>query len=246
MLFRAAVAPASAAVAPVPAAVAPVPVDEAARLAMAATLDSPGPAGPSAPKVGPRGTAALPQFQAAQLAAASAAQSPPVVVSKDPRGIDPFGVTQKPQGGPSPVSPLASSAMLPQSPVTPGMLAASQNPPSAAAPGSQPHAPVPSPVPTPAAAPQHAAPQPYPGQPYPPQAAPGQHAGYNHPAGGYAQNAPHAPRAAGPAPGAAVWVQWSNGQRYPGTVQQVSGSQCYVSFPDGQARWVESAYVSAR
>jgi hypothetical protein len=143
---------------------------------------------------------------------------------------------------------MASSAMLPQSPVAPGMLAASPNAQSGAQsagpqPYAQPSQPQPQPQPQPAA---------YGGQPYAPQAPhaphapPPQHAGYNHPAGGYVQNAHVPPWPAGLAPGAAVWVQWSNGQRYPGTVQQVSGSQCYVSFPDGQARWVESAYVSAR
>jgi hypothetical protein len=41
-----------------------------------------------------------------------------------------------------------------------------------------------------------------------------------------------------------VNVTWSNGQRYPGTVQQVSGSQCLVVFPDGQHHWVEMQYVA--
>jgi hypothetical protein len=41
-----------------------------------------------------------------------------------------------------------------------------------------------------------------------------------------------------------VTVTWSNGQRYPGTVQQVAGSQCLVVFPDGQHHWVEMQYVT--
>ena len=45
-------------------------------------------------------------------------------------------------------------------------------------------------------------------------------------------------------PGSRVTVTWSNGQRYPGTVQQVSGSQCLVVFPDGQHHWVEMQYVA--
>lgn len=57
---------------------------------------------------------------------------------------------------------------------------------------------------------------------------PPQHAGY-----GFAYN-----------PGARVTVTWSNGQRYPGTVQQVSGTQCLVVFPDGQHHWVEMQYVA--
>ena len=45
-------------------------------------------------------------------------------------------------------------------------------------------------------------------------------------------------------PGSRVTVTWSNGQRYPGTVQQVSGGQYLVVFPDGQHHWVEAQYVA--
>jgi hypothetical protein len=45
-------------------------------------------------------------------------------------------------------------------------------------------------------------------------------------------------------PGSRVTVTWSNGQRYPGTVAQVSGSQCLVAFPDGQHHWVDMQYVA--
>ena len=45
-------------------------------------------------------------------------------------------------------------------------------------------------------------------------------------------------------PGSRVTVTWSNGGRYPGTVQQVSGTQCLVVFPDGQQHWVEMQYVA--
>jgi hypothetical protein len=45
-------------------------------------------------------------------------------------------------------------------------------------------------------------------------------------------------------PGSRVTVTWSNGGRYPGTVQQVSGTQCLVAFPDGQQHWVEMQYVA--
>jgi hypothetical protein len=48
----------------------------------------------------------------------------------------------------------------------------------------------------------------------------------------------------GYAPGSRVTVTWSNGQRYPGTVQQVSGTQCLVVFPDGQQHWIEMQYVA--
>jgi hypothetical protein len=58
---------------------------------------------------------------------------------------------------------------------------------------------------------------------------------------------PYAPPASGYgfAPGSRVQVTWSNGQRYPGTVQQLSGTQCLVAFPDGQQHWVEMQFVSA-
>jgi hypothetical protein len=46
------------------------------------------------------------------------------------------------------------------------------------------------------------------------------------------------------APGARVLVTWSNGQRYPATVTQATGTQCLVVFPDGQQRWVEMQYLS--
>lgn len=45
-------------------------------------------------------------------------------------------------------------------------------------------------------------------------------------------------------PGANVQVTWSNGVRYPATVQQVNGNMCLVAFPDGQQHWVDLQYVS--
>ena len=45
-------------------------------------------------------------------------------------------------------------------------------------------------------------------------------------------------------PGSRVTVTWSNGQRYPGTVTQITGNQCLVVFPDGQHHWVEMQYVA--
>jgi len=46
------------------------------------------------------------------------------------------------------------------------------------------------------------------------------------------------------APGARVNVTWSNGQRYPATVSQVSGTKVLVVFPDGQQHWVEMQYLT--
>jgi hypothetical protein len=62
----------------------------------------------------------------------------------------------------------------------------------------------------------------------------------------YPPPAPYAYGALGFAyvPGSRVTVTWSNGGRYPGTVQQVSGTQCLVVFPDGQQHWVEMQYVA--
>ena len=44
-------------------------------------------------------------------------------------------------------------------------------------------------------------------------------------------------------PGTHVNVTWSNGQRYPGTVQRIAGNQCLVVFPDGQHHWIDMQYV---
>jgi hypothetical protein len=100
------------------------------------------------------------------------------------------------------------------------------------------------------------APMPQPGAPYP---APYGHATpyAHHPQAGIGNwgwnGAPPAmqPQAAAPypysfgyAPGSRVQVTWSNGQRYPATVSQVSGTQCLVVFPDGQQHWVEMQYLS--
>ncbi len=77
----------------------------------------------------------------------------------------------------------------------------------------------------------HAAPPPQWGQPqapFSPQPAP---PSYGYPSFGYA-------------PGARVLVTWSTGQRYPATVQQVTGSQCLVLFPDGQQHWVDMQYIA--
>jgi hypothetical protein len=57
--------------------------------------------------------------------------------------------------------------------------------------------------------------------------------GYGYGGGGY-----------GFPPGSRVHVTWSNGQRYPATVGQVSGTQCLVVFPDGQQHWVEMQFLS--
>jgi hypothetical protein len=68
------------------------------------------------------------------------------------------------------------------------------------------------------------------------------------PAWGWGAAAAPAPAAYGYgygyAPGTRVGVTWSNGQRYFGTVQQVSGTQCLVVFPDGQHHWVQMQYVT--
>jgi hypothetical protein len=40
-------------------------------------------------------------------------------------------------------------------------------------------------------------------------------------------------------------VHWADGNRYPGTVLQVAGTQLLVSFPNGQQHWVDLKYVSS-
>jgi hypothetical protein len=55
---------------------------------------------------------------------------------------------------------------------------------------------------------------------------------------------PSAPAANPYTPGVMVLVQWSNGNRYAGTVLQTSGSQVLVTFPNGQQHWVDVKYIS--
>lgn len=43
--------------------------------------------------------------------------------------------------------------------------------------------------------------------------------------------------------GARVFVEWGDGNRYPGTVQQCAPGQCLVLFQDGQQRWVDARRV---
>ncbi len=44
--------------------------------------------------------------------------------------------------------------------------------------------------------------------------------------------------------GARVLVQWSDGNRYPGTVTMMQNGQVQVAFPDGRQIWVPQQYVS--
>lgn len=81
--------------------------------------------------------------------------------------------------------------------------------------------------------------------PYAQQQQPGA-AGWGYPAHAMGQppQAAAYPYSFGYMPGSRVQVTWSNGQRYPATVSQVSGSQCLVVFPDGQQHWVDMQYLS--
>jgi hypothetical protein len=44
--------------------------------------------------------------------------------------------------------------------------------------------------------------------------------------------------------GRAVLVQWSDGNKYPATIRQVSPTHGEVIFPNGQAMWVENQYLT--
>ena len=55
---------------------------------------------------------------------------------------------------------------------------------------------------------------------------------------------PPAPAANPYVPGKMVLVQWSDGNRYAGTVLQVAGAQVLVTFPNGQQHWVDVKYLS--
>jgi hypothetical protein len=39
-------------------------------------------------------------------------------------------------------------------------------------------------------------------------------------------------------------VQWSDGQKYPGTVAQVGQGQFFVTMQNGQQLWVQANYVT--
>jgi hypothetical protein len=85
----------------------------------------------------------------------------------------------------------------------------------------------------PGPAPANPAPVAYAPQPYaaPPQA--------------QAQAAPPAPQPMhNIPPGTLVLVYWADGQRYPGTVLQVSPQHLFVAFPNGIQQWIDVRYVT--
>jgi hypothetical protein len=59
-----------------------------------------------------------------------------------------------------------------------------------------------------------------------------------------AQNRAPAAPAAPFAPGSSVLVQWSDGNRYPGTVRNIEGGRTLIAFPNGREEWVPSEYLS--
>jgi hypothetical protein len=44
--------------------------------------------------------------------------------------------------------------------------------------------------------------------------------------------------------GRQVLVQWADGNRYPGTIMQLSGNQAQVVMQDGRPIWLETKYLS--
>jgi hypothetical protein len=186
---------------------------------------------PGAP---PSAGAAPPAPPVSPVAKSTGAPSAGALPAADPQRISsvpniatasPYAAAQPPapqaHQPPPPVAqaPQLTAPMQPQPPVQPPPPAWSP----AAAPYGNPQAPQ---APQP---PSYAQPSPYAQPPMaPPQAPP-----YAYGTLGFAYM-----------PGSRVTVTWSNGGRYPGTVQQVSGTQCLVVFPDGQQHWVEMQYVA--
>jgi hypothetical protein len=39
-------------------------------------------------------------------------------------------------------------------------------------------------------------------------------------------------------------VRWSDGNKYPGFVEQSADGQCLISFPNGSQQWIENKYIS--
>ena len=86
---------------------------------------------------------------------------------------------------------------------------------------------------SPAAAPANPQAAAYAPQPYAAQPAP------------QAQYTPPAPQPShNIAPGTLVLVYWADGQRYPGTVLQVSAQHLFVAFPNGIQQWIDVRYVT--
>jgi hypothetical protein len=88
-----------------------------------------------------------------------------------------------------------------------------------------------------------------PSQPQPPYAPAAPYAQQQPPSGSWGWGTPQPAPTYGQqpgvyAPGTRVQVTWSNGQRYPATVSQMSGTQCLVVFPDGQQHWVDKMYLT--
>lgn len=146
---------------------------------------------------------------------------------------------------PSPGAPLStrpSAGTPPASPsVPPTARSTSHPPPPPLAPPLAPSRPPPPSGRHPAAAAIGQPPAPY-GHP-PPSAYTPRH-GWDAPYGAPQPVAGSYAHSFGYAPGARVQVLWSNGQRYPATVSQVSGAQHLVVFPDGQQHWVEAQYLA--
>jgi hypothetical protein len=46
-------------------------------------------------------------------------------------------------------------------------------------------------------------------------------------------------------PGAMVLVYWADGNRYHGTVVQVSPHHVFVVFPNGAQQWIDARYVTS-
>ncbi len=150
-------------------------------------------------------------------------------------------------GGPIPGVPTA----LPSQPQVSPRAVSTFEPPLPAPAASQATS-QPKPYAAPAPQPSYGAPQPPQGYGAQPQQAYG--APYGSPQG--APGAWQAPTQPGPygsppvpsqptsvAVGARVFVEWSDGNRYQGTVQQCAPGQCLVLFQDGQQRWIDARRV---
>jgi hypothetical protein len=171
-------------------------------------------------------------------------------------GAIPFSQMVKPPSANQPVAPPASSVAQPPRPVQPAPSSGFGPPPAHAPshplpvgtfnPPAPPSAYNPAPAPPQPPQPPPSAYHPAPAQQPPPSAynpaQPPQQAGWGAPPGYPAAPAPPPP--AGFAPGTRVMVTWSNGQRYPATVWQVSQGRCLVAFPDGQQHWVDVSFLA--
>jgi hypothetical protein len=189
---------------------------------------------PSAARRGPAGTEVLSAVQPSQIAPSATGSAPSGAGAPSAAGSAPGNPGGSPMHGAPGSSPGAAGAYGAPPPPTGAPAPVPSGPPGTPNPNPYP------PYPGASGAPPNASPYP---QAYPGAAPPTPGWGWNASAPPPAQPAQYG-YGFSYAPGSRVSVTWSDGRRYPGTIQHVSGTQCLVVFPDGQQHWVPMQVVA--